>query len=138
MGRKAVENLEKETSSVAIEQLEEAGFIASGKKKYESIVQGFSDELFIKSILYCDAASGGYEREVSAENVKSAMRKIYSTPINKHKKISFFLQIIEYGSSVGIGIGGSNLKETWGVIVCISCILITCISLFYRKLNEHE
>lgn len=138
MGRKAVENLEKPTISVGIEQLEGAGFITSGKKKYTSIVQGFSDELFVKSIRYCDAASGGYEREVSADNVISAMRKIYSTPIVRHKKFSVILQILEYLLSVGIGVGASNIKETWGIIMCMSCFIFTCVSFIFRKMNEHE
>lgn len=138
MGRGAVDNLEKPTITVGNKQLEEAGFITSGKKKYESIVKSFSDELFIKSILYCDAASGGCEREVSADNVTSAMRKIYSTPIVRHKKSTVILQIVEYILSVGIGVGASNIKETWGVITCMLCLFITCVSFSIRKYYEHE
>ena len=138
MGREDVDNLDKPKITVGFEQLEVAGFIASGKNRYQSAVQGFSDELFRKSILYCDAASGGCEREVSSDNVTSAMRKIYSTPIVRHKKSTVILQILEYMLSVGIGVGASNIKDTWGVITCMLCLFLTCVSFSIRKYYEHE
>lgn len=136
--KKSAEKLNKPDVTIAEQELDAAGFILSGKRKFKEVVTAFSDELFLKSVRYCDAGTRDNDREVSAENVYNAVKKIYATPLEQHKKINTFLYVIEHLGTLLVGVGASNYKEVWGFIMCLLSLMVAVGCFMYRTLSKYE
>lgn len=136
--KKNAEKLKKPTVTIDELCLNDAGFIQSGKRRFKEVVTAFSDSLFLKSVKYCDADSRDNDREVSADNVYNAVKKIYATPLEQHKKLNIVLQILEYICSALVGVGASNLKESWGVLMILISFMFGVICFTYRTLSKYE
>ena len=87
---------------------------------------------------YSDAGARNNEREVSADDVYNAVKKIYAAPLQQHKKLNLCLQILEYIFAIFVGVGASNLKEIWGLLACLICFTLTAICFVIRTLNKYE
>lgn len=136
--KKNAEKLTKPTVTIDEQNLDDAGFIQSGKRKFKEVVTAFSDDLFLKSVKFYDAVARDNDREVSADNVHSAVKKIYATPLEQHKKVNLALQIVEYLCSVLVGVGASNLKEIWGIFMILVSFIIAVVCFMYRTLSKYE
>lgn len=136
--RKNAEKLTKPTITIDDMALKEAGFIQSGYRKFKELVTAFSNELFLRSVKYSDAGARDNDREVSADNVYTAVKTIYVSPLQQHKKRNMLLQITEYVSSCLVGVGASNLNETWGLLLLLICF-VACLGCFtYRTISNNE
>lgn len=93
---KSAEKLIKPNVIIEDQNLNAAGFIQSGKRRFKEVVFAFSDDLFLKSVKYSDAGARNNEREVSADDVYNAVKRIYAAPLQQHKKWNLCLQILEY------------------------------------------
>lgn len=113
--------------------LTDAGFINSGRSKYQEMVKAFSEELFEKSVLVCEANNHETEREVTGEHVNRATHIIYGKTINKPDKWSLILQIVELVLTAAVGVGASNLKEIWGAITFGVCLALAVMSFVVRN-----
>lgn len=113
--------------------LTDAGFINSGRSKYQEMVRAFSEELFEKSVLVCEANNHEAEREVTGEHVNRATHIIYGKTIDKPDKWSVLFQIVELVLTAGAGVGASNLTETWGAITFGVCLALAVMSFVVRN-----
>lgn len=136
--KKSAEKLSKPTVTIDDTALKEAGFIQSGYCKFKELVKAFSDELFLKSVKYSDAGSRDNDREVSADNVYTAVKTIYVAPLHQHKKRNAILQGIEYVSSALVGVGASNLNEIWGLLMLLFCFVVGVGCFTYRTISNNE
>lgn len=136
--RKNVEKLTKPSVTIDEPALHEAGFIQSGYRKFKELVTAFSNELFLRSVKYSDAGARDNDREVSADNVYAAVKTIYVSPLQQHKKRNVILQVIEYLFSCLVGVGASNLGKTWGILMFVVCFVV-CVGCFtYRTISNNE
>lgn len=136
--KKSAEKLTKPSVTIDDTALKEAGFIQSGYRKFKELVTAFSNELFLRSVKYNDAGARDNDREVSADNVYAAVKTIYVSPLQQHKKRNFILQVIEYFSSCLVGVGASNLDETWGLLVLLLCFVVCVVCFTYRTISNNE
>ena len=130
---KSLKDLEKPQPQINEQSLTDAGFINSGKLKYQEMVKAFSEVLFDKSILVCDANNNEGEREVTGEHVNRASHIIYGKTIDKPDKLSVIIQIVELILTAFAGVGASNLKETWGAITFGVCLALAVMSFVIRN-----
>ena len=135
---KSAEKLIKPSVMIDEQNLNAAGFIQSGKRRFKEVVIAFSDDLFLKSVKYSDAGASNNEREVSADDVYNAVKRIYAAPLQQHKKWNLCLQILEYIFAILVGVGASNLKEMWGLLVFLVCFILATICFVIRTLNKYE
>ena len=112
--------------------LVEAGFTNTGKTKFVVLVRAFSDNLFDRSVLQCDASNFEGEREVTQEHVMRAAHDIYGRHDVRQTTLFISLQILEYIACALVGVGASNLKETWGIVLFGFSLFITIVSFVYR------
>ena len=129
---KSLKELQKPQPIIEEQILTDAGFINSGRSRYQEMVRAFSEELFDKSVLVCEANNHEAEREVTGEHVNRATHIIYGKTIDKPNKLSLILQIIELILTAGAGVGASNLTETWGAITFGVCLAFTVMSFVIR------
>lgn len=118
--------------------LHEAGFIPSGYRKFKEVVTAFSDELFLRSVKYSDAGARDNDREVSTDNVYTAVKTIYVSPLQQHKKRNIILQVLEYLFSGLVGVGLSNSDETWGIPLFLICFVAGIGCFTYRTISNNE
>lgn len=138
MIKKSVDQLEKPSISIDEDKLLDAGFINSGKRKFIETVVEFSESLFTKTVMLSDATSEESEREITSDYVKEAAFKIFAHPLKHYSKTYRLLSIAEYIFSIGIGVGASNLKTFWGIIVFVLSFASAVLSFAYRKIKENE
>lgn len=43
-----------------------------------------------------------------------------------------------YIFAILVGVGASNLKEMWGLLVCLVCFILATICFVIRTLNKYE
>lgn len=130
---KSLKELEKPQPQIDEQSLTDAGFINSGKLKYQEMVKAFSEVLFDKSILVCDANNNEGEREVTGEHVNRASHIIYGKTIDRPDKFSVIIQIVELILTAFAGVGANNLKDTWGAITFGVCLALAVISFVVRN-----
>lgn len=133
---KALNELQHPRITIDDKELGEADFVKSGKEKYKALVLAFSQELFDRSILLCDAGNLGGDREVTQENVIRASHIIYGKSPEKQSAMTIFLQVMEYLCSAGIGVGASKLDKTWGIGVFGLSILVGIICFVTRTVKK--
>lgn len=92
---KSLKELVKPQPIIEEKILTDAGFINSGRSKYQEMVRAFSEELFEKSVLVCEANNHETEREVTGDHVSRATHIIYGKTIDKPDKWSLIVQIVE-------------------------------------------
>ena len=130
---KSLKELSKPQPQIDEQSLTDAGFINSGKLKYQEMVKAFSEVLFEKSILVCDANNNEGEREVTGDHVNRATHIIYGKTIDKPDKWGVVVQIAELVLTAFAGVGASNLKDTWGAITFGVCLALAVISFVVRN-----
>ena len=130
---KSLKYLAKPQPIIDEQALTDAGFINSGKSKFQEMIKAFSDELFDKSVLVCEANNREGEREVTGEHVNRATHIIYGKTIDKPDKWSVVFQIVELVLTAGAGVGASNLTETWGAITFGVCLAFAVMSFVVRN-----
>lgn len=130
---KSPKELEKPQPIIEEKILTDAGFINSGRSKYKEMVRAFSEELFEKSVLVCEANNHEVEREVTGEHVNRATHIIYGKTIDKPNKWSVLIQIVELILTAFAGVGGSNLEKTWGAITFGACLALAVMSFVIRN-----
>ena len=130
---KSLKYLAKPQPIIDEQALTDAGFINSGKSKFQEMIKAFSDELFDKSVLVCEANNREGEREVTGEHVNRATHIIYGKTIDKPDKWSLIVQIVELILSAFAGVGASNLKDTWGAILFGVCLALAVMIFVVRN-----
>ena len=100
------------------DKLQKAGFTGSGTKKYKETVTEYAETLFQKSVSYAEASNNpGLPLEVTHQAVNQAAISIAGAPkAKRHSKLVITGQVLEYVFTALVGIGGGNLKETWGIV----------------------
>jgi hypothetical protein len=130
---KSLKNLVKPQPIIDEQILTDAGFINSGKSKYQEMIKAFSETLFEKSVLVCEANNHEGEREVTGEHVNRATHIIYGKTIDKPDKWSLIVQIIELIITAFAGVGASNLKDTWGALLFGACLALAVMIFVVRN-----
>ena len=104
--------------------LESAGFIGSGKLKFREYSLGFIKELFEKSFSLANVDSINNIREVTGDHVREAAQKVYGRSHDNTPTLHIILNVLEYVFTLSAGLGGGNIKQSWGILVfCISVAL---------------
>lgn len=130
---KSLKYLAKPQPIIDEQVLTDAGFINSGKSKFQEMIKAFSDELFDKSVLVCEANNREGEREVTGEHVNRATHIIYGKTIDKPDKLTLIVQIFELILSAFAGVGASNMKDTWGAILFGGCLALAVMIFVVRN-----
>lgn len=134
-----INELTKPEVSIREEELASAGFINSGKTKFKSILQDFSNQLFYKAVRYGDAEKGELEREITQEHVYSASYNIFRKYGRKDKSIWAILgQIGEYLFTGLAGVGGGRIETTWGVLMFGVSLAIAIILIVIRLTTSKD
>ena len=122
------------------QELKEAGFTESGKSRYSATLAGYSEALFSKAVNYGEVDKApDIPREVTHDHVRAAAHSIaasYGSP--QRSKLAVFLQILEYVFTAAAGVGGGNLKESWGVPVFVLGVALAVVCFVVRSLKEKK
>lgn len=113
------------------QELQKDGFTESGISRYEQTTKEYADAVHSKSISFGKAdQANGLPLEVTHEHVRAAAYTIGKSYGREHKTPWMIASnVAEYVFTAIAGIGGGNLKETWGtpvfgVSLAIAVILI--------------
>ena len=111
-----------------------AGFTESGKQHFSKVTNDYENILFNKSIALGDRdKSLDSRREVTHDHVRSAAYSIAcSYGKTDQGKFGLFCHVGEYVSTLTAGIGGGNIKETWGIVLLIASAVAWMLLFAYR------
>src|SRR5688572_13703720 len=100
------------------EELTTASLTAGGKQHFAKTANDYARALLAKSVHCCKADQTTDGRlEVTGVHVSKAAHLLASFGLDRPPKWATFLQGAEYILAIGIGVGASNVKESWGQLL---------------------
>ncbi len=120
------------------QELSQAGFTPSGLQRYQRTTSEYSEELYSRAIKLGDYDKApDAQREVTHDHVRSAAESL-TRRSREPTGWERFCHISEYVCTLGAGIGGGKLDQTWGVALCIAATAIGLLLIFNRISNAHQ
>lgn len=116
-------------------ELKQTGFTASGAKRYLETLNDYADALYAKSVLYAQGDKApDTNLEVTHEHVRAAAHRLTSTfGRDQPSGWTISIQILEYIFTAFIGVGGSSLKESWGMPLFVISVALVVIFFVVRQ-----
>jgi hypothetical protein len=116
-------------------ELQQAGYTASGAKRYQETVAAYSATLYNKAVVYGHADKAtDTNLEVTHDHVRAAAHNI-TTSFGREQpsKMGVPIQIAEYLLTALAGVASGNLKEQWGIIMFVVCVALAVILFVVRN-----
>jgi hypothetical protein len=117
------------------QELEQAGFTAGGVKRYQRAVTDYSKALYDRAMVLAEAQKDpGANIEVTLEHVRDAAKYLNATYGREEpSRSAVLMQVGEYFFTALVGVGGGNLKQTWGILTFGLSIAIGVILFVIRN-----
>lgn len=108
----------------------------------KSRVKAYAEEVFIEASRYealqrFDAADPPeFTRKHIADADDAVRRRFMLQPPKTASKSRIFGSLALYGAAAGIGVGGNQLDETWGLVTFVACLVAGLFIIGMREIGK--